>query len=251
MTTARTHTSLVAALKDPERVTSLDLRRKKLTKFPDELECLRNLELLDLSSNPLREIPESIGSLKKLVTLRLGAELGRRPIKNLPESMGALVRLRELDVSFLGLTTFPPQLARLRKLENLNLRSNKLRDLLGVGELTGLVCLDISYNYLKELPDELTKLRRLRELRMSCAHDSKFRRIRDDLRKLGKLAKLETLFLLNAGLKELPVEEICLLTHLKELNLRYNDIKEIPEEVKRLPQLRKIEYGSKQTWRRN
>src|SRR5687768_4849869 len=63
--------SMEEALKDPEKVYRLHLKKQKLTSFPMDILKLVNLQELDLSKNKLTEIPEEIGSLSKLQILNL------------------------------------------------------------------------------------------------------------------------------------------------------------------------------------
>ena len=49
--TMRAYTSLEEALKNPEKVIKLELRRKKLKSFPMEILKFPNLQYLDLTKN--------------------------------------------------------------------------------------------------------------------------------------------------------------------------------------------------------
>ncbi len=58
--------SLEQAIKSPDSVKSLTLKRQKLKEFPMEILQFRNIERLDLSRNSIKEIPKEIQSLKYL-----------------------------------------------------------------------------------------------------------------------------------------------------------------------------------------
>src|SRR4051812_46486990 len=55
-------TSLEEALKHPEEVIKLELRKKKLKAFPPEIFQFTNLQYLDLSKNNITEIPAGIAA---------------------------------------------------------------------------------------------------------------------------------------------------------------------------------------------
>jgi len=215
------------------------------------VEALVNLRHLDLFGNDLRQIPESIGRLAKLETLSVGDKFSRRSLRELPPSFKKLTRLRELDLSFNSFPALPPVVAGLTVLKILKLNGNKLlRDLKGIGKLKNLEVLDISYCCLKDLPPELAQLRRLRELRMSCPFWSKYKNVTKELKLLSKLPRLEVLYLINAGLKQLPWEVLIEFPKLKSLNLRYNEIRSIPNDIKKAPKLQQIEYADQKIWKR-
>ena len=62
------------SFKDPSKIVSLDLSTNNLTKIPDNLSHLTNLEKLDLINNPFEDY-ESVGralsSLPKLIDLKI------------------------------------------------------------------------------------------------------------------------------------------------------------------------------------
>ncbi|MCS7072994.1 MAG: leucine-rich repeat domain-containing protein, partial [Bacteroidia bacterium] len=75
--------SLEDALRNPDKVTRLDLSNQGLSYFPEEICRLLNLQSLILSGNQIKEIPESIGNLKQLKQLKLNENL----LQELPESI--------------------------------------------------------------------------------------------------------------------------------------------------------------------
>jgi Leucine-rich repeat (LRR) protein len=114
---------------------------------------LDRVDKLDLSSNQLTYLPESIGNLTNLTWLKLGGntydrdELGNRTdeldwalfnkIKILPESIGNLNKLTSLNVSSNQLTTLPESIGILSELTSLNVSSNQLTTLPeSIGNLT-------------------------------------------------------------------------------------------------------------------
>ncbi len=131
----------------------------------------------------------------------------------------ALARIRraaetgatELDLSWLGLTSLPPEIGGLASLQYLNLSENQLTALPPeIGGLTSLQSLDLSHNQLTALPPEI-----------------------------GRLASLQTLDLSHNQLTALP-PEIGQLVSLQTLDLRYNQLTALPPEMANLTHLRHL-----------
>lgn len=140
--TVYVYTDLEEALRFPEKVFRLELRKKKLKSFPKEIFRFRNLQWLDLGKNSLKELPDSIYLLDKLQFLnvsrnRLGSlpkEIGRMPnlvyinannndLVGLPPQIGNLEQLRVLDLWSNDLSDFPESLSRLKELRVLDIRA--------------------------------------------------------------------------------------------------------------------------------
>ena len=109
---------------------SLILRKNQLATFPAIADC-RSLTELDLSENPIRELPPWIDRLAQLHTFRAN----KIALVRLPPSMGSLLNLQTLEIS-------------LNRLESLGLE---------VGALPSLTYLDISGNFrLSEFPSRFS-----------------------------------------------------------------------------------------------
>ena len=156
---AKEFTNLDSALKTPDEVIRLVLRKNKLKEIPKEIFQFTNLQYLDLSKNKIKEIPEDIGKLQNLQKLILS----RNNIEVLPKEIGMLKNLTELNVNQNDLISIPSQIA---SLEN-------------------LVYLDLWSNNLSGLPDEIGNLKKLRELdlRVILLDDSEQERIKELLPK--------------------------------------------------------------------
>lgn len=115
-------TDLESALKDPEKVVKLTLRKQKYTAFPAELWKFPNLQYLDLSKNKISEVPDSINFFANLQVLHLS----KNEIEFLPREIGDLSNLMILDINQNELTAIPPQIGKLKKLRYLDLWSNNL-----------------------------------------------------------------------------------------------------------------------------
>ena len=99
----------------------LDLSNKDLTKVPEYIFSMKQLEELNLSNNQLTgAIPSQIGQLKNLKVLNLSHNL----MTGLPAELGQLSQLTELDVSYNSLTGLPNELGNLKNLKTFNLIGN-------------------------------------------------------------------------------------------------------------------------------
>jgi Leucine-rich repeat (LRR) protein len=149
------YTDLAEALKDPDKVVKLSLRKQKLKAFPEDIYRFKNLQYLDLGKNHLKEVPENIDTLQKLQVLILS----RNSIEFLPREIGKLKNLKILNVNQNELATLPPQLGNLEKLEYLDLWSNNI----------------------SSWPDQMKYLKSLRvmDLRVILINDADQKRIQD------------------------------------------------------------------------
>lgn len=162
----------------PERESCL---RYRMDLIPHEIGCLRNLTLLYLDSNNLKELPVEIGSLAKLERLTLS----NNNLSSLPQEIGGLQSLQSLhlanntlvelpaplcqltNLTFLDATdnhicTVPDGIRQLRKLETLLLLFNSLEQLpKGICSLKNLSTLWLGHNKLKALPPNFGQLVKL------------------------------------------------------------------------------------------
>ncbi|XP_062985991.1 leucine-rich repeat-containing protein 40-like [Elgaria multicarinata webbii] len=153
----------------PERESCL---RYQMDLIPREIGRLRNLTLLYLDSNNLREVPVEIGSLVKLERLTLS----NNSLTSLPEEIGGLQRLRSLHLANNSLEALPAPLCQLRN----------------------LVFLDASDNHISTIPNAICQLQKLETLLLL------FNSLRLLPRGFCSLKALSTLWLGQNKLKELP-----------------------------------------------
>lgn len=97
--------------------------------LPRNREGLLTITDLDISSNQLTELSESIGQLSKLRRLMVS----NNQLDGLPDSIGQLINLECLDISGNPLTTLPESIIQLKELEFITIAedsaTNKLVDL--------------------------------------------------------------------------------------------------------------------------
>jgi Leucine-rich repeat (LRR) protein len=120
--TVHTFTNLAEALKNPDKVYKLDLRKKKLKEFPREIFQFKNLQYLDLSKNSIKEIPAEIAELTSLQYFNIS----KNHLESLPAQIGELTQLYYLNANQNDLISLPPQIGKLSKLKYLDLWSNNI-----------------------------------------------------------------------------------------------------------------------------
>jgi Leucine-rich repeat (LRR) protein len=119
---AKTYTDLDSALKEPDKVYKLVLRKKKYKAFPKEILSLKNLQYLDLSKNNIKEIPEEIGDLSLLQYL----SCSKCQLTKIPKSIGKLQHLYYLNLNQNDIDSIPDEIGQLKKLQVLDLWDNNL-----------------------------------------------------------------------------------------------------------------------------
>ncbi len=131
-----------------DRSTHLDLYQKQISSLPDSLGNLTDLVSLRLTDNRLTTLPASIGNLTNLRELRLY----KNQLKMLPDSLANLQKLTHLSLSLNRLTVFPECITDLTNLTGLQLNGNQLVVLpQSITKLTNLIHLDITGNPLMDL----------------------------------------------------------------------------------------------------
>ncbi|XP_030626568.1 leucine-rich repeat-containing protein 18 [Chanos chanos] len=141
-----------------------------------------------------------------------------------------------LDLSNMGIATFPKCLLKLRNVEELDLSRNRLRKIPEfLGQLTGLLCLDLHSNQIEQLPRSIGQLGSLRQLNLcnNCL---------DSAGLPLEIGHMKGLRVLNLGMNRLTFlpPAMAALTNLTELGLFDNLLTEVPECIRVLPNLKKI-----------
>lgn len=116
------YTSLEEALKNPEDVIKLTLKRNKFKAFPSELYQFKNLQYLDLTKNNIKELPDSIVTFKNLQYLILS----KTNLQSLPNNIGELKNLKHLNANQNSIGRLPYSFGNLENLEVADLWSNEL-----------------------------------------------------------------------------------------------------------------------------
>jgi leucine-rich repeat protein SHOC2 len=131
-----------------DRSTHLDLYQQKIEKLPDSIGNLTDLVSLRCVGNRLTSLPDSIGNLTNLRELRLY----KNQLKTLPDSIANLQNLTWLSLSLNQLKILPESIMSLPNLTGLLLNGNQLTVLpANIDRLSNLTYLDISGNPLTDL----------------------------------------------------------------------------------------------------
>jgi leucine-rich repeat protein SHOC2 len=131
-----------------DRTTHLDLYQQQIESLPDSIGDLSDLVSLRCVDNRLTSLPDSIGNLSNLRELRLY----KNQLKILPDSITNLQNLTWLSLSFNRLKIFPESIISLTNLTGLRLNGNQLTVLpANIDRLKNLTYLDISGNPLIDL----------------------------------------------------------------------------------------------------
>ncbi|MHA2397945.1 MAG: leucine-rich repeat domain-containing protein [Promethearchaeota archaeon] len=231
----------------------LDLSYNELNRLP-ELSKFTSIKNLNLKSNLLRLIPDSIGKLTSLKSLNLRNNF----ITNLPNSIELISSLnsldlhgnkmksisiklsrsiRDLELGWNGLLTIPDSLQNLESLNKLGLGGNKLSILPSwIGIFSSLKVLDLYDNKLIEIPESIGSLNSLEELNL------RNNQLTDLPSSIGNLKSLKSLNLSWNELKILP-DWIGDLSSLEELNLWGNKLEDLPKSITTISSLKVIDLN--------
>ncbi|XP_030535699.1 plant intracellular Ras-group-related LRR protein 6-like [Rhodamnia argentea] len=223
-----------AIIEEDESLEVVDLSGLSMESLPNPTLNLALVCKLDLSNNNLQTIPESLTArLLNVVVL----DVHSNQLKVLPNSIGCLSKLKVLNVAGNYLRFLPRTIENCRSLEELNANFNQLTrlpDTIGF-ELLNLKKLSISSNKLVFLPHSISHLTSLRILdaRLNCLHS-----LPEDME---NLINLEVLNLSQnfQCLETLPYS-IGLLLSLVELDVSYNKITALPDSMGCLKKLQKL-----------
>ncbi len=161
-------------------------------------------------------------------------DLSSNQLTTLPPEIGQLSRLQTLDLMDNQLTTLPPEITQLSQLQRLYLRSNQLTALPPeIAQLSQLQTLYLSANQLTTLPPEIAQLSQLQRLYLSS---NQLTTLPPEITQLSQLQKLD---LSDNQLTTLP-PEIAQFSQLQRLFLSYNQLTTLPPEIGQLSQLQTL-----------
>jgi internalin A len=136
-----------------ENLTALGLLNNQISKLPNFLYKLANLQELTLDQNLIKTIPEDFIGLKNIVELRLA----QNEISKFPSPILELSKLESIDLSKNKIRVIPDDIKRLKNLSSLILSGNPIATLpKSIVELENLTHLDLT-DTLLPIPPEIIK----------------------------------------------------------------------------------------------
>ncbi|CAA6799014.1 MAG: Unknown protein [uncultured Aureispira sp.] len=250
----------------------LDVSRNSPLQLPDSINQLKQLEELYVRSNQGFGFPKDMRNLQKLRVLDVYQCSGTKPI-DFPEIICSLKGLEELNLGNNSFKTIPDSFVNLKKLEDLKLGASlcyldKLPDLSGLTNLKRLSADGLTSYTTRPRPKQsllkaFFKISSLEVLGIDRHGESKntlrnsfFEELLENLEHdparqaamkeiytpKGKNAYYGTVWegIARQRLKAKHLEGIGNLKNLRELDLSFNGLEELPEELLSLDKLEKI-----------
>lgn len=116
---------------------------------------------IDVDNQSLKKIPKQIEKLKNIVSFNLGGN----SFAKFPKNVCRLTSLDELSMSSSRITYVSPEIGKLKNLRILILNFNQIKSLpKEIGNLSKLLYLELGNNQLTSLPEEIMYLTSLQEL---------------------------------------------------------------------------------------
>uniref|UniRef100_A0AAQ6A077 Protein scribble homolog n=1 Tax=Amphiprion ocellaris TaxID=80972 RepID=A0AAQ6A077_AMPOC len=200
------------------KLEQLDLGSNELEVLPDTLGALPNLRELWLDRNQLSSLPPELGNLRRLVCL----DVSENRLEELPSELNGLLALTDLLLTQNLLEVIPDSIGCLKQLSILKVDQNRLTLLTdSIGECENLTELVLTENLLQSLPRSLGKLKKLTNLNVDR------NRLGSVPKELGGCASLNVLSLRDNRLGKLPAE-LADATELHVLDVAGNRLQNLP-----------------------
>ncbi|XP_045102562.1 leucine-rich repeat-containing protein 40-like isoform X5 [Portunus trituberculatus] len=168
-----------------------------------------DLTRLYLSSNQLSTLSPEISNLSALQILD---DVSHNSLESLPFSIGYLQRLSKFNASENEIKELPPE----------------------IGDCFALSQLDMTHNKLESLPDSIGNLRKLEQLYL------RHNRLRS-IPPLHSCVAMKELYLGNNFIKEMSAEQLGYLSGVSILDLRDNQMDDLPDQITLLQGLERLD----------
>lgn len=186
----------------PGSIEDLKIRNGEIEKFPKFFKNYKQLKILHLSFNKLKEIPDVIGeitNLKELIVME-------NKIVKISKCIGKCVNLEKIDLSSNKIKTIPSSISSCKKLWKINFSNNNIDNISSINKLKNLVYINFSFNFIKSL---LKGFEELKNLQYIYIEGNEIKEISLDFRNLKELTILK---ISKNCLKRIPkVPESCII----------------------------------------
>ena len=136
----------------------LDIGDNEIKEIPEKFETLQNLRILLINNNQITNLGKGITNLKGLEVLDASNNL----IGKITTDIKKLDKLEQLQLQNNRITELPVEISSLESLEMLVLEGNRIGKLpKEIGKLSNLTILDLGKNLLEEIPWEIGSLKKL------------------------------------------------------------------------------------------
>lgn len=180
----------------------------------------------------------NIKELNRYELILSGKEISERIEKDgISPSLFTCTGLNFLQISETCLSSIPAEIRNLTNLTTLILHSNNLSELCPeIGGMTKLKILDASNNHIKDVSAAMEKLSTLTTLNLSF----------NSIEKIPPLTNNAWLSIVDFSSNQIEdMSQLCRpeLSHLSELHLKRNKIKEIPIDIRELVALKLLDLS--------
>lgn len=240
-----------------------------LDTLPPEIGFCDKLQTIDLTGNPIDNLPETLVECRQLYELKLNYKTfsklldnymlqlideGKIRSEHIPHVIFELENLEILDLNQTKLNSLPNQ-HTLNNLQELYLSNNSFFNIPeSISTMNQLKILDLSHNRLENIPDYFVQIRRLETLILSYNNLKTLSKNLSHISTLTKLIvnhnqietiedgfsqnrSLLTLDLSYNNLKIIP-DDLCNFEQLETLDLRYNQLEYLPLTIRRMKNLK-------------
>ncbi|XP_024043070.1 disease resistance-like protein DSC1 [Citrus clementina] len=221
------------------KITQLYLGQSAIEEVPSSIECLTDLEELDLTDcKRLKRISTRFCKLKSLVDLHLDDCLN---LERFPEILEEMEHLKSIGLERTAITELPSSFENLLGLKSLSVRGcsklDKLPD--NIGYLKSLAYIFTEGSAISQLPSSVADSNVLRALFFSrCKNLVSL----PPLLSSGS-SSLDSLDISDCAVTEIP-QDIACLSSLKLLNLSGNSFESLPASIKQLSQLSSLNLNN-------
>ena len=212
---------------------NLKIENYNSTEIPDFSGCTAVTFLF--TAFPMKEYPTGISSMQRLKRLEINGKFGNAAFPDL----SACSSLEEIWLTDNDLVTFPEKIGEMKNLKKLVLNTPILETISeNIGQCEGLNSLIIAKSKIQTIPATLTQCRNLKSFSMQQAGLTAFPAVLFDL----------SLEYLNLGWNKITIipQEIARLTSLQTLSVAGNQLTALPDELLSLPALQTVVFHANQ-----